>query len=101
MYKKQSGGSGKFADIVVDYFSLMMMRKTLVLVFVNSVKGGNVPREFIPSVEKGFKDGYGEWSSSRAFPVDSLKVVLERWWSFHRSRFRCTYLLSFAAKTGL
>ena len=56
LYKKQSGGRGKFADIV---FKLVLEpaeeEKKPGLEFVNEIKGGNVPKEFIPSVEKGFK----------------------------------------------
>src|SRR5690606_15474038 len=55
VYKKQSGGRGKFADIVVKITPQEDKEKTG-LEFVNSIKGGNIPREFIPSVEKGFKD---------------------------------------------
>jgi len=52
VYKKQSGGRGKFGDIV---FRLEPAEEGFVgLQFVNEVKGGNVPKEYIPAVEKGF-----------------------------------------------
>src|SRR5690606_27509714 len=53
VYKKQSGGRGKFADI--KFIMEPAEAGVTGLVFVNDVKGGNVPKEFIPSVEKGFK----------------------------------------------
>ena len=53
-YKKQSGGRGKFADIQVTIKPQTDPEKTG-LEFINKIKGGNIPREFIPSVEKGFK----------------------------------------------
>merc|ERR1712065_6466 len=58
VYKKQSGGRGKFADIV---FTIEPAEEgTQGLVFNSEIKGGNVPKEFIPSVEKGFKEDYFE-----------------------------------------
>ncbi len=75
IYKKQSGGSGKFADIVVE-ISPNDDEENPGLVFVNSVKGGNVPREFVPSVEKGFRMAM-ENGVLAGYPVDSLKVVLK------------------------
>lgn len=73
-YKKQSGGRGKFADMIVrvepadpDFEGTLQ--------FVNEVKGGNIPKEFIPSVEKGFlaamKNGV-----LAGYPVDQLKVTV-------------------------
>ena len=54
VFKKQSGGRGKFADIIVE---LMPADDGIRgLQFVNAVKGGNVPKEYIPSVEKGFRE---------------------------------------------
>lgn len=55
VYKKQTGGRGKFADIVVKVSPQENMEKTG-LEFINSVKGGNIPKEYIPSVEKGFRE---------------------------------------------
>ena len=74
VYKKQSGGRGKFADIVVKIMPQEDPEKTG-LEFVNSVKGGNIPREFIPSVEKGFKDSMKNGVMA-GFPVDAMKVEL-------------------------
>jgi len=74
VYKKQSGGRGKFADIVVKIMPQDNPEKTG-LEFINSVKGGNIPREFIPSVEKGFKESMKNGVMA-GFPVDALKVEL-------------------------
>jgi elongation factor G len=74
VYKKQSGGRGKFADIVVKITPQTDPEKTG-LEFVNSVKGGNIPREFIPSVEKGFKESMKNGVMA-GFPVEALKVEL-------------------------
>jgi elongation factor G len=79
VYKKQSGGRGKFADIV---FTLGPAEEGKIgLEFVNAVKGGNVPKEFIPSVEKGFKQAMANGPLA-GFEVDSLKVTLKDG-SFH------------------
>jgi len=80
VYKKQSGGRGKFADIQVKIEPQEDQEKTG-LEFINSIKGGNVPREFIPSVEKGFKDCL-KAGVLAGFPMDSLKVTLHDG-SFH------------------
>ncbi|MGN1263107.1 MAG: elongation factor G, partial [Prevotella sp.] len=56
VYKKQSGGRGKFADIIVNIGPKDEDYKEGDLQFINEVKGGNVPKEFIPSVQKGFED---------------------------------------------
>jgi len=74
VYKKQSGGRGKFADIVVKISPQDDAEKTG-LEFVNSIKGGNIPREFIPSVEKGFKESMKNGVMA-GFPVDAMKVEL-------------------------
>ena len=72
-YKKQSGGRGKFGDIV---FTLEPAAEgTVGLEFVNSIKGGNIPKEFIPSVEKGFKMAMVNGPLA-GFEVDSMKVTL-------------------------
>ena len=73
-YKKQSGGRGKFADILVRISPQENQEKTG-LEFVNSIKGGNIPREFIPSVEKGFKDSMKNGVLA-GYLVDSMKVEL-------------------------
>jgi len=75
VYKKQSGGRGKFADIVIEISPVEDVTKSG-LEFVNSVKGGNIPREFIPSVEKGFKESMKNGVLA-GYPVDSLKVELK------------------------
>ena len=79
VYKKQSGGRGKFADIIVTVSPAD--EGVTGLQFENIVKGGNVPSEFVPSVEKGFKAAM-KTGVLAGFPVDSLKVVLEDG-SFH------------------
>ena len=74
VYKKQSGGRGKFADIIVkvgpkdENFEGGLQ-------FVDEVKGGNIPKEFIPSVQKGFTAALKNGVLA-GYPVDSLKVVL-------------------------
>jgi len=72
-YKKESGGRGKFGDIV---FTLEPAEEGKTgLEFVNKIKGGNVPKEFIPSVEKGFKMAMVNGPLA-GFEVDSMKVTL-------------------------
>ncbi len=79
VYKKQSGGRGKFADIV---FTLEPADEgTVGLEFINEIKGGNVPKEYIPSVEKGFKEAMKNGPLA-GFEVDSMKVTLKDG-SFH------------------
>ena len=73
-YKKQSGGRGKFADIVVK-ISPNDDKEKPGLIFINSIKGGNVPREYIPSVEKGFKDSMANGVLA-GYPMDSMTVEL-------------------------
>ncbi len=73
VYKKQSGGRGKFADIIVKVGPADP--GVTGLQFSSEVKGGNVPTEFIPSVEKGFKTAM-ENGVLAGYPVDSLKVTL-------------------------
>ena len=74
VYKKQSGGRGKFADILVKIEPQEDQEKTG-LEFVNKIKGGNIPKEFIPSIEKGFKEAM-KAGVLAGFPVDSIKVTL-------------------------
>ncbi len=74
VYKKQTGGRGKFADIYVKISAQTNEEKTG-LEFINSIKGGNIPREFIPSVEKGFKDSMKNGVLA-GFPIDALVVEL-------------------------
>jgi elongation factor G len=79
LFKKQTGGRGKFADIV---FEVAPGEKgTTGLVFIDEVKGGNIPREYIPSIEKGFREAMRNGTLA-GFPVDSLKVTLKDG-SFH------------------
>ncbi|MDK7374945.1 elongation factor G [Weeksella virosa] len=73
VYKKQSGGRGKFADIV---FTMEPADEGKVgLEFISEIKGGNVPKEFIPSIEKGFKMAMKNGPLA-GFEMDSLKVTL-------------------------
>ena len=80
VYKKQSGGRGKFADIQVTIEAVDDVEKEG-LEFINLVKGGNVPKEFIPSVEKGFKEAMKNGVLA-GYSVDSLKVTIHDG-SFH------------------
>ncbi len=80
-YKKQSGGRGKFACIDVTIEPKDEDYKDGDLQFINVVKGGNVPKEFIPSVEKGFKDCLSNGVLG-GFPMTGLKVTLNDG-SFH------------------
>ena len=75
VYKKQSGGRGKFADIIVNVGPVDEDFKEGGLQFVNEVTGGNIPKEFIPSVQKGFQTAMRNGVLA-GFPVDSLKVTL-------------------------
>jgi elongation factor G len=74
VYKKQSGGRGKFADILVKISAQDNEEKTG-LEFINSIKGGNIPREFVPSVEKGFKDSMKNGVLA-GYPIEAMKVEL-------------------------
>ncbi len=74
VYKKQTGGRGKFADIYIKISAQTNEEKTG-LEFINSIKGGNIPREFIPSVEKGFKDSMKNGVLA-GFPIDAMVVEL-------------------------
>ena len=78
VYKKQSGGRGKFADIIVNVGPVdddWDIAKDGGLQFVNEVKGGNIPKEFIPSIQKGFEAAMKNGILG-GYPVDSLKVVV-------------------------
>ncbi len=75
VYKKQSGGRGKFADIIVNVGPVDEDYKEGGLQFVDEVKGGNVPKEFIPSVQKGFTNAMKNGVLG-GFPMDSMKVTL-------------------------
>ena len=78
VYKKQSGGRGKFADIIVNVGPVdddWDIAKNGGLQFVNEVKGGNIPKEFIPSIQKGFEAAMKNGILG-GYPMDSLKVVV-------------------------
>ena len=79
VFKKQSGGKGKFADIIVEIGPAD--EGVTGLQFVDEVKGGNVPKEFIPAVEKGFKSAMANGVLA-GYEVTSLKVKLKDG-SFH------------------
>ena len=74
VYKKQSGGRGKFADIVVEIKPREDGKEGLE--FINEVKGGNIPREFIPNVEKGFTEAMKNGVLA-GFSMDSMSVTLK------------------------
>ncbi|MDB2329192.1 elongation factor G [Candidatus Arcticimaribacter forsetii] len=79
VYKKQSGGRGKFADIV---FTIEPAEEGKTgLEFINLIKGGNVPKEYVPAVEKGFKDSMLNGPLA-GFEVDAMKITLKDG-SFH------------------
>jgi len=79
VYKKQSGGRGKFADIV---FTMEPVEEGKVgLEFVNEIKGGNIPREFIPAIEKGFREAMKNGPLA-GFEMDSMKIIVKDG-SFH------------------
>ncbi len=75
VYKKQSGGRGKFADVIVNVGPVDPDFTQGGLQFINSVTGGNIPKEFIPSVQKGFEAAMKNGVLG-GFPMDSLKVEL-------------------------
>ncbi|WP_304060867.1 elongation factor G [Hoylesella loescheii] len=75
VYKKQSGGRGKFADIIVTVGPKDEDYKEGNFQFVNEVKGGNVPKEFIPSVQKGFENAMKNGVLG-GYPMENLKVTL-------------------------
>ena len=74
VFKKQSGGRGKFADMTVE---LMPADEDVRgLQFVNEIKGGHIPKEYIPSIEKGFREAMVNGPLA-GFPLESLKVILK------------------------
>lgn len=79
VFKKQTGGRGKFADIIVEIGPAD--EGVTGLQFIDEVKGGNIPREYVPSVEKGFKAALANGVLA-GYEVTSLKVVLKDG-SFH------------------
>ena len=73
VYKKQTGGRGKFADIV---FTIEAAEEGKTgLEFVNTIKGGNIPKEYVPSVEKGFKEAMKNGPLA-GFELDAMKITL-------------------------
>jgi elongation factor G len=74
VFKKQTGGRGKFADMTFDLAPADINVRGLQ--FINEVKGGHIPKEYIPSIEKGFREAMVNGPLA-GFPLDSLKVVLK------------------------
>jgi elongation factor G len=81
VYKKQSGGRGKFADIVFEMGPVDSEFEGEGLQFVDQIKGGRIPKEFIPSVQKGFTEAMKSGPLA-GFQMDTLKVTLKDG-SFH------------------
>ena len=82
VYKKQTGGRGKFADIVFVMEPASEGEDAKAgLEFVNEIKGGNIPKEYIPSVEKGFREAMKNGPLA-GFEMDSMKITLKDG-SFH------------------
>ena len=78
VYKKQSGGRGKFADIIVNVGPVdedYNIKENGPLQFINEVKGGNIPKEFIPAIQKGFEASLKNGILG-GYPMDSLKVTV-------------------------
>ena len=75
VYKKQSGGRGKFADIKFELSPVDSDFEGEGLQFINKIKGGNIPKEFIPSVEKGFTMAMSNGILA-GYPLNSMKVSL-------------------------
>ncbi|MGD0581852.1 MAG: elongation factor G [Bacteroidales bacterium] len=74
IFKKQTGGRGKYADITVELKPADDGIRGLQ--FVNEIRGGNIPKEYIPSVEKGFSEAMLNGPLA-GFPLDSLQVILK------------------------
>ena len=73
VFKKQTGGRGKFADIIFEIGPADEGK--MGLTFVDQVKGGNIPKEFIPSVQKGFESAMANGALA-GYPMDSMKITL-------------------------
>ncbi|HPT10106.1 MAG TPA: elongation factor G, partial [Bacteroidales bacterium] len=73
VYKKQTGGRGSFADLVIEISPADKGIKGLQ--FINEIKGGNIPREFIPAIEKGLRSAMTN-GPIIGFPIESVKVKL-------------------------
>ena len=80
VFKKQTGGRGKFADIIFE-IGPASTKEAVGLEFVDSVKGGNIPKEFIPAVQKGFANAMSNGALA-GYPIDAMKVTLKDG-SFH------------------
>ncbi len=80
VFKKQTGGRGKFADIIFE-IGPASSKEVSGLEFVDVVKGGNIPKEFIPAVQKGFTTAMANGALA-GYPIDSMKVTLKDG-SFH------------------
>ena len=81
VYKKQTGGRGKFADIIFEMSPVDNDFEGTGLQFVNEVKGGNIPKEYIPAVEKGFEMAMKNGPLA-GYEMDSMKITLKDG-SFH------------------
>lgn len=73
IYRKQTGGRGKFADILFNLGPVDLNKSGLE--FINKIKGGNIPKEFIPSIEKGFREAMKNGPLA-GYEIDSMKVTL-------------------------
>ncbi|MDX2306585.1 MAG: elongation factor G [Microscillaceae bacterium] len=73
VYKKQTGGRGKFADITFELMPRTDEKQGLE--FVNEIKGGSIPKEFIPAIEKGFASAMSNGPLA-GYPIDSMRVRL-------------------------
>ncbi|MBR4222945.1 MAG: elongation factor G [Victivallales bacterium] len=71
-FKKQTGGHGQFAHVLIK---MEPLEKGAGYEFVNEIKGGNIPREYIPAIEKGFKEGLEEGPKA-GYPVVDLRITL-------------------------
>ena len=81
VYKKQTGGRGKFADILFELGPKDEDHKETGLQFVNKITGGVIPKEFIPSIEKGFRESMKNGPLA-GYPIEDMKVKLYHG-SFH------------------
>ena len=81
VYKKQTGGRGKFADIVFEIGPKDADHEQVGLQFVNNIVGGVIPKEFIPAIEKGFREAMSNGPLA-GYPVENMKVRLYHG-SFH------------------
>lgn len=79
-FKKQTGGRGKFADIIFE-LAPRDDKEAQGLEFVDVVKGGNIPKEFIPAIQKGFANAMPNGALA-GYPIDAMKVTLKDG-SFH------------------